>query len=342
MKNNLFYYATSELSQDAFLCWLASFALEESSSDPVLKDCARHLIAMFVPELAHTQFTLVDVERQVGHIDVLLTVKSGDAVYKIILEDKTFTSEHSNQLVQYMQLVKTCFPGCRARGVYYKTGFQCDLSNVEQAGYTIISREQMLRFMSPYASQTSNQIFLDYYAFWSEFQRESEEYRTRPVSCWNRNQASGFYDFLKTTGYLTQRGLWMDYGYVANQTGGFYGLWAGTDDHRISVKGIPFELYLQLEISPGEPTSAQLCLKLSAQGTLSDKNALRAARDHVIYKDDWSYKLEKFNFRKPKRLALGRHMTIGVLNAPLTDRSDIERALDRAARDYKTFLSTLK
>ena len=29
LKNNLFNYATSELSQDAFLCWLASYALEE-------------------------------------------------------------------------------------------------------------------------------------------------------------------------------------------------------------------------------------------------------------------------------------------------------------------------
>ena len=29
MKNNLFSYATSELSQDAFICWLCSFALPE-------------------------------------------------------------------------------------------------------------------------------------------------------------------------------------------------------------------------------------------------------------------------------------------------------------------------
>lgn len=30
LKNNLFEYATSELSQDAFICWLASYAHEEA------------------------------------------------------------------------------------------------------------------------------------------------------------------------------------------------------------------------------------------------------------------------------------------------------------------------
>ena len=41
LKNNLFNYATSELSQDAFLCWLASYALEDAEPrcGPVPKKC---------------------------------------------------------------------------------------------------------------------------------------------------------------------------------------------------------------------------------------------------------------------------------------------------------------
>lgn len=36
--NNLFGYATNELSQDAFICWLLSFAMEENwNIDPQLK-----------------------------------------------------------------------------------------------------------------------------------------------------------------------------------------------------------------------------------------------------------------------------------------------------------------
>ena len=41
LKNNLFTYATKELSQDAFLCWLASYALEDAEPDDALRSCAR-------------------------------------------------------------------------------------------------------------------------------------------------------------------------------------------------------------------------------------------------------------------------------------------------------------
>lgn len=50
LKNNLFNYATSELSQDAFLCWLASYALEDAEPDDTLRSCAREMLELFVPE----------------------------------------------------------------------------------------------------------------------------------------------------------------------------------------------------------------------------------------------------------------------------------------------------
>ena len=72
LKNNLFNYATSELSQDAFLCWLASYALEDAEPDDTLRSCAREMLELFVPEFNGRPFTLTDVERQVWHIDALL------------------------------------------------------------------------------------------------------------------------------------------------------------------------------------------------------------------------------------------------------------------------------
>lgn len=65
-------YATSELSQDAFLCWLASYALEDAEPDDALRSCAREMLELFVPEFNGRPFTLTDVERQAGHIDALL------------------------------------------------------------------------------------------------------------------------------------------------------------------------------------------------------------------------------------------------------------------------------
>lgn len=341
MKNNLFYYATSELSQDAFICWLSSFALKESSRDAALQECARHLITSFVPELSGTDFSLLDVERQVGHIDVLLTVESKGEIYKIIVEDKTFTSEHDNQLKRYLDLIEASYPGCKARGAYYKTGFQCNLTAVEEAGYTIITREQMLKIIGTYALRTTNQILLDYYDYWSTFQKETERYQTLPVSQWGWKQVNGFYDSLKTSSHLAERGYWIGYDYVANQAGGFYGLWTGPQNYRITINGVIFELYLQLETVISDTSSAQLCLKLCAQSDDASKTDIRIARDSVVYNPDWSYKLTKYGFNKPKRLALGRHMTIGVYNAPMQDHASIMHALDLAIKDYSSLLHTL-
>ena len=64
IKNNLFNFATSELSQDAFICYLASFALNDSNEDPVLNTCARNMLRLFVPEINAEDITLVNIEQQ--------------------------------------------------------------------------------------------------------------------------------------------------------------------------------------------------------------------------------------------------------------------------------------
>jgi hypothetical protein len=196
MINNLFNYATSELSQDAFICWLASFSLQESRSDIALKKCADEMIGMFVPELKNQDFVLIDIKRQVQHVDVLLTVKSDKNIYKIIVEDKTHTREHDNQLKTYLTQIKKSFPESKVCGVYYKTGFQCNLSPVSEAGYTIVTRENMLALLKKYVSETNNQILHDYFNYWSDFQSESEKFRNVPLSEWEYRQINGFYDHL--------------------------------------------------------------------------------------------------------------------------------------------------
>lgn len=341
MKNNLFYYATSELSQDAFVCWLCSFAFN-TNTDEALHKCAKQLLVMFVPELSNADFRLLDVERQVEHIDVLLTLSANGKLYKVVVEDKTFTSEHHNQLERYLKQVELSYPNCVAKGVYYKTGFQCDLSAVIDAGYTIISREQMLQLLAPYTKQTTNQIFLDYFEYWNAFQQDVESFRSLPVSKWNWKQVNGFYNFLQVSCFFGKRNLWMGSGYVANQTGGFYGLWFGVDDCCVNVKGIAFELFLQLETVTGDPSSAQLCLKFCAKESNIEKTTLSECRNEVVYDAERKYKLTKFNFCKPKRLAPGRHMTIGLYNCGTENWNSLIDSFDAAIQDYETLLTMLK
>ena len=133
-KNNIFHYATSELSQDAFLCWLFSFTLKDVDNEPVLKTCAEDFLKQFVPELEDENEIWLsnEPERQYKSIDILLTVNDK---YKIIIEDKTYTKEHDNQLERYFDIVKSDFTNYVVKSVYFKIGFQSDTSAVERAGY---------------------------------------------------------------------------------------------------------------------------------------------------------------------------------------------------------------
>ena len=111
LDNNLFRYATSELSQDAFICWLASHDLVDEggayvSNDAALQSCAKRMLAMFVPEFNGKDYSLICIEKQKFSVDVLLTVKCDGNLYKIIVEDKTYTNQHDNQLLRYKEVVQ--------------------------------------------------------------------------------------------------------------------------------------------------------------------------------------------------------------------------------------------
>ena len=93
-KNNLFMYATSELSQDAFICWLMNFAHKDHlNEDVVLTNCAKELLSKIIR--TGEDLTVTDIKRQYKNIDVLLEVNSK---YHIIIEDKTFSGQHDDQI----------------------------------------------------------------------------------------------------------------------------------------------------------------------------------------------------------------------------------------------------
>lgn len=167
MKNSLFYYATSELSQDAFICWLASFALN-SSSKHKLRECAIKLLKLFVPELSSKDFTLTDIERQVAlskknRLDILLTIQAQDTIYKVIVEDKTFTSEGENQLQRYISETTEKNHNCKVCGVYFKTAeyIYADNRVLLDDAIVKVTRKDILELITPYIA--CSEILNDYY-----------------------------------------------------------------------------------------------------------------------------------------------------------------------------------
>lgn len=166
MKNNIFRYATKELSQDAFLCWLANWY----NYDSPLKSLAKEFISLIMSRTVVRDFELknVAVLRQYNHIDVLLVINERTGV---IIEDKTFTSEHGKQISRYATQALTepivannaTYDLKDVICVYFKTGeyVQADDAVCHKNEIVKLTRGDMLSLIKPYIEKS--EILLDYY-----------------------------------------------------------------------------------------------------------------------------------------------------------------------------------
>jgi hypothetical protein len=191
---NLFDFATNELSQDAFICWLASWADPGHRAD----DEALHATATaFLDRLLEVgrgpkvlEYRSIEVRRQWKSIDVLLLV-NGDTA--IIIEDKIDSKDHSGQLCRYREAVAREFPGYRIASVYLKTGDQCDYRSAEQAGYGCFLRRDLLEVLRRgEAAGVTNDIFADFHRHLRTIEQAVQGFSTVPLGKWGGEQWRGF------------------------------------------------------------------------------------------------------------------------------------------------------
>lgn len=124
-KSNLFRYAKKELSQDAVICSILSkendpralaFLKEMITHNPI---CSENSIPLPV------SFEIVQnsLKQQDGHIDIFLEIRDNSGKqYAVIIEDKTETSMHDQQMTQYIyqKMYSGNYEGCFF--VLFKTG----------------------------------------------------------------------------------------------------------------------------------------------------------------------------------------------------------------------------
>ena len=96
--NNIFNFATSELSQDAVIAWCLNWINENPSSK--LYPLALTLLARMGISGDEAKNGIM-IEQQYKHIDVLVSVKNCNKV--IIIEDKVYTTEHDDQIAKYKE-----------------------------------------------------------------------------------------------------------------------------------------------------------------------------------------------------------------------------------------------
>lgn len=172
--NNLFDYATSELSQDAVICWCLNWLNEPASNlYPLAVDLLKKMGEVTV-ESGQTLQTI----QQFYKTDILICLTGKNRV--ILVEDKTDSSEHGEQIRRYRERMtqlseeerRLCgiHENVELRTVYFKTGFLYDADRLVDADVTITG-EAFLQCLTPYQGKSE---ILDAYLTFLERKLEQQ------------------------------------------------------------------------------------------------------------------------------------------------------------------------
>ena len=165
MKPNLFQFATKELSQDAFLAWLLSWADTACEQyDTTLHEAAAAFVGKLISlkDGSPVEIKQIKARRQYENIDVWCEVNES---HVILIEDKVYSGQHSNQLARYREFA---LARCREHArelvcIYIKTqsDSEANLNAVKQQGFEVFSRRELLSFLDTYP-QINNDIYIDF------------------------------------------------------------------------------------------------------------------------------------------------------------------------------------
>ena len=248
-RNNIFNFATSELSQDAFICWLCNWVNFDDNSlsedEKKLKSLATEFIEKMLGEKLEDR--KVNIKRQYQKIDVLLEIQNktefitkGNNINPIvdmyvIIEDKVGTGLHSNQIERYRELIsekneKDNGSRAKIKVVYYKIYDEDNMERLKENGVNVIlGRENILELLKEYKDKINNSIFENYHNYLSNIETDVNSYEKKNLEHWNSNCYIGFFKELKNEKNLLEHAIGRQkdcsWGYVNNSSGGFMGMW---------------------------------------------------------------------------------------------------------------------
>ena len=248
-RNNIFNFATSELSQDAFICWLCNWVNFDdnnlSEDEKKLKALATEFIEKMIGEKLEDR--KVNIKRQYQKIDVLLEIQNktefitkGNNINPIvdmyvIIEDKVGTGLHSNQIERYRELIsekneKDNGSRAKIKVVYYKIYDEDNTERLKENGVNVIlGRENILELLKEYKDKINKSIFENYHNYLSNIETDVNSYEKKNLEDWNSNCYIGFFKELKNEKNLLEHAIGRQkdcsWGYVNNSSGGFMGMW---------------------------------------------------------------------------------------------------------------------
>ena len=195
---NLFNYATKELSQDAFLRWFL---------DSDIDDSGKQLLAAFT-DIDYRKISDIKTYAQVENIDICVDFKVDGVDHILIIEDKVESNEHDNQLQRYMEIIAEWNKGNHAKRpshfIYYKPRKLSDVEEKAIKKAKISKRKWQWRsfdinhvyyFFQQYLKH-GNIIIQQYAEYISNIFHSYKEVSTDPLSEWSELNWKTFFNQL--------------------------------------------------------------------------------------------------------------------------------------------------
>lgn len=193
---NIFNYATKELTQDAFIIWLLHWANPiYENENKLLYSLGRSFLSSLLAKqnITLTEIENLDIKPQFHKIDVFISFIMQGKTYGIIIEDKVHSGDHSDQLLRYKTKIITLNSCDIIVGIYFKTGYQVNLTRVFENQYHHYSIKDFQRVLNQaFVKEINNDILTQYHSYLLEKEKHFDEAHTAaenyimlPLKEWN-------------------------------------------------------------------------------------------------------------------------------------------------------------
>ena len=213
---NIFSYATKELSQDAFICWLVDCASEATGP---LQECGLAFVGTLFRSGAADRtegIPVVDPDgemashdgpcdisdvgkpcTQYNRIDVYFQAKIDKKKVSFIIEDKVDTEAHGDQLPEYLNaVIQDEHKGDLIKPIYFKTGymFNNERDDVEKNKYSVFKAEDLKKFLDSHPKAIRESEILHQYA---EYLNDKMKARAKAQKNWDLDQDYVQWEFMR-------------------------------------------------------------------------------------------------------------------------------------------------
>lgn len=160
---NIFKFATKELSQDAFLCWLFSFANKEykDSDYNQLNVLATKFIQKLVDD-EKLKIESIEVKKQIHKIDIWVEINED---ILLIIEDKTDSKAGVNQLEKYYEAASKEALKRKIFAIYFKTGNESEYTFNKSNTFNLwkaFKIGDIVQVLLPFQKKITHPFYSDY------------------------------------------------------------------------------------------------------------------------------------------------------------------------------------